>query len=166
MRMPFFSVIVPLYNKEKYIESTLNSILAQAFTDFEVIIVNDGSTDTKELETALKPYLDRIVYGEQENLGASQARNTAICLSKGEYLAFLDGDDIWLVPGGLTRVALPEGTLVVNSSQGGGSKDTWVLAAEPATLTRRPAGSAVVPDVIPHDVSSREAGPMSGGQQQ
>ena len=43
-----------------------------------------------------------------------------------------DGNDVWLLPGGLTRVALPEGTLVVNSSQGGGSKDTWVLAREPA----------------------------------
>jgi hypothetical protein len=49
-----------------------------------------------------------------------------------------DGDDVWVLPGGLTRVALPEGSLVVNSSQGGGSKDTWVLAGERATAPARP----------------------------
>jgi len=76
------------------------------------------------------------------------------------------GDDIWLLPGGLTRVALPEGALVVNSSQGGGSKDTWVLAAEPPVLpVRRPAGSRTV-EVVPHDVAPRDAGTASiGGQQ-
>jgi uncharacterized circularly permuted ATP-grasp superfamily protein len=75
-----------------------------------------------------------------------------------------DGSDVWLLPGGLTRVALPEGKLVVNSSQGGGSKDTWVLAAEPLVAPRaRP-----VPDVVPQHVSVRDAGPAagSGGQQQ
>jgi uncharacterized circularly permuted ATP-grasp superfamily protein len=77
-----------------------------------------------------------------------------------------DGSDVWLLPGGLTRVALPEGTLVVNSSQGGGSKDTWVLAREPAPAPRpRPAPRAT-PEVIPHDVSAREAATPSTGQQQ
>jgi uncharacterized circularly permuted ATP-grasp superfamily protein len=79
-----------------------------------------------------------------------------------------DGTDVWLLPGGLTRVALPEGTLVVNSSQGGGSKDTWVLAREPALPPRpRPAG-LLVPELVPHDVSVRDAGPggaMAGQQQ-
>jgi uncharacterized circularly permuted ATP-grasp superfamily protein len=80
--------------------------------------------------------------------------------------AINDGTDVWLLPGGLTRVALPEGTLVVNSSQGGGSKDTWVLAREPASVPRpRPAVHAT-PEVIPHDVSTREsAGPTMGQQQ-
>jgi uncharacterized circularly permuted ATP-grasp superfamily protein len=77
-----------------------------------------------------------------------------------------DGNDVWLLPGGLTRVALPEGTLVVNSSQGGGSKDTWVLAREPAPAPRpRPAPRAT-PEVIPHDVAAREAAMPSTGQQQ
>jgi uncharacterized circularly permuted ATP-grasp superfamily protein len=64
-----------------------------------------------------------------------------------------DGNDVWLLPGGLTRVALPEGTLVVNSSQGGGSKDTWVLAAEPSEVPQwaRPTPGPL-PEVIPHDV--------------
>jgi uncharacterized circularly permuted ATP-grasp superfamily protein len=71
-----------------------------------------------------------------------------------------DGDDVWLLPGGLTRVALPEGTLVVNSSQGGGSKDTWVLAREPMLPPRRRSSDALV--VSERDVSVREAGPGSG----
>jgi uncharacterized circularly permuted ATP-grasp superfamily protein len=76
-----------------------------------------------------------------------------------------DGSDVWLLPGGLTRVALPEGTLVVNSSQGGGSKDTWVLAREPAPAPRpRPAPRAT-PEVIPHDVAAREAAIPATGQQ-
>src|SRR3954447_21877944 len=68
-----------------------------------------------------------------------------------------DGTDVWLLPGGLTRVALPEGTLVVNSSQGGGSKDTWVLAREPAPVPRT-RSARTTPEVIPHDVSTRDAG--------
>jgi uncharacterized circularly permuted ATP-grasp superfamily protein len=78
-----------------------------------------------------------------------------------------DGNDVWLLPGGLTRVALPEGTLVVNSSQGGGSKDTWVLAKEPAPVPRPRVAPHPVPEVIPHDVSARDApGAGMAGQQQ
>jgi uncharacterized circularly permuted ATP-grasp superfamily protein len=80
-----------------------------------------------------------------------------------------DGTDVWLLPGGLTRVALPEGTLVVNSSQGGGSKDTWVLAAEPTAQPPRPRSAidAAAIEVVPHDVGTRETGPAGamGGQQ-
>jgi uncharacterized circularly permuted ATP-grasp superfamily protein len=78
-----------------------------------------------------------------------------------------DGTDVWLLPGGLTRVALPEGTLVVNSSQGGGSKDTWVLAREPASIPRPRPAVLPTPEVIPHDVSTGDA-PSAGlaGQQQ
>ena len=93
---PRVSVIVPAFNIAPFVKETLDSVFAQTYNNFEVILVNDGSPDTKELETALAPFFDRIIYAEQENLGASRARNTAICLSKGEYLAFLDGDDIWL----------------------------------------------------------------------
>ena len=79
-----------------------------------------------------------------------------------------DGTDVWLLPGGLTRVALPEGTLVVNSSQGGGSKDTWVLASGSPAPRQRQVSAPVVPEVIPQDVSTRDAGPGPGmaGQQQ
>ena len=96
IKTPKVSVVIPAYNIAPFVKETLDSVFAQTYNNFEVILVNDGSKDTKELETALKPYFDRIVYAEQENLGASQARNSAICLAHGEYLAFLDGDDIWL----------------------------------------------------------------------
>jgi uncharacterized circularly permuted ATP-grasp superfamily protein len=83
--------------------------------------------------------------------------------------ALNDGNDVWLLPGGLTRVALPEGTLVVNSSQGGGSKDTWVLASEPvlppSPRPSPPLEALGVP--VPRDVSARDTGPGQGmaGQQ-
>ncbi|HVE55213.1 MAG TPA: glycosyltransferase [Pyrinomonadaceae bacterium] len=93
---PRVSVVIPAYNIASFVKETLDSVFAQTYNNFEVILINDGSKDTKDLLAALKPYFDRIVYAEQENLGASQARNTAICLAQGEYLAFLDGDDIWL----------------------------------------------------------------------
>lgn len=93
---PKLSVIIPAYNIAGFIKETLDSVFAQTYKNFEVILVNDGSNDTKELESALAPYFDRIVYARQKNLGASQARNTAICLAQGKLLAFLDGDDLWL----------------------------------------------------------------------
>ena len=96
IRAPRVSVVIPAYNIALFVKETLDSVFAQTYNNFEVILINDGSKDTKDLEAALKPYFDRIVYAEQENLGASQARNTAICLAQGKYLAFLDGDDIWL----------------------------------------------------------------------
>ncbi|HEY0458839.1 MAG TPA: glycosyltransferase family 2 protein [Pyrinomonadaceae bacterium] len=96
VKSPRVSVVIPAFDIAPFVKETLDSVFAQTYNNFEVILVNDGSRDTKELEAALAPYFDRIVYAKQENLGASQARNTAICLSNGEYLAFLDGDDIWL----------------------------------------------------------------------
>lgn len=93
---PKVSVIIPVYDIAAYIAETLDSVFAQTFDDYEVILVNDGSTDTEELKAALAPFSERIVYAGQANLGASQARNAAICLARGELLAFLDGDDVWL----------------------------------------------------------------------
>jgi glycosyltransferase involved in cell wall biosynthesis len=90
------SIIIPAYNTSKYIRETLESVFAQTFENFEVIVVNDGSSDTKEFERELRPYLDRIVYIKQENRGASAARNAGIYRAIGEYIAFLDSDDIWL----------------------------------------------------------------------
>lgn len=89
------SVIIPAYNISGFIAATLDSVFAQTYRNFEVIIVNDGSEDTENLEKVLKPYLEKIIYGRQKNSGASKARNAAICLSRGELIAFLDGDDLW-----------------------------------------------------------------------
>ena len=92
---PLVSVIVPAYRVTESIAATLDSVLAQTFTDYEIIVVNDGSPDTEELESVLAPYRDRIVYLRQENQGLSGARNTGIRAARGKYIAPLDADDMW-----------------------------------------------------------------------
>jgi glycosyltransferase involved in cell wall biosynthesis len=93
--MPKLSVIMPSYNTASLIGEALDSVFAQSFRDFEVIVVNDGSPDTPELERVLQPYQERIVYLKQENRRACGARNNGISQAKGEFLAFLDSDDSW-----------------------------------------------------------------------
>ena len=95
-----FSVIIPLYNKAPYIRKALESVFAQTYTDFELIIVDDGSTDDSAaiaeecLHTShLSPLAFRLI--TQENSGVSAARNNGVAASKGEYVAFLDADDWW-----------------------------------------------------------------------
>lgn len=94
--IPTISVIIPAYDVAPYIAETLDSVFAQTFKQFEVVIVNDGSPDTVNLERALAPYLERIRYIRQEHSGASSARNRAVHEAHGEFLAFLDGDDLWM----------------------------------------------------------------------
>jgi len=98
-KQPLVSIIIPLYNSEKYITQALDSVFAQDYPNMEVIVVNDGSTD--DSINRLSPYLDKIILINQGNSGAAAARNTGIIRSLGEYIAFLDADDIWL-PGKIT----------------------------------------------------------------
>ena len=90
------SVVIPAYNAAPFIGAALDSVFAQSFTDYEVIVVNDGSPDTPELERAVLPLRARIVYISQPNGGPSSARNTAIRRARGTYVAFLDSDDVWM----------------------------------------------------------------------
>lgn len=93
--MPAVSVVIPLYNKSPYIARALNSVLAQSFQDFEVIVVNDGSTDGGE--EIVSAYNDiRIHLINQKNQGVSAARNHGIDAARAELIAFLDADDEWL----------------------------------------------------------------------
>lgn len=96
MNQPLVSVVIPAYKVAPFLAETLESVFAQTFSDFEVILVNDGSPDTDEMEKVIEPYRDRIVYLRQENQGAGAARNTGLRSARGRYVAFLDGDDIWL----------------------------------------------------------------------
>ncbi len=90
----FFSVVIPLYNKEKDIANTINSVLAQTYSNFELIIVNDGSTDnSRQVVEQFKD--DRIFLYDKLNGGAASARNHGVQKSNAEYIAFLDGDDYW-----------------------------------------------------------------------
>lgn len=92
--MPKISVVIPVYNSMPYLSITLEKLFQQTYKDFEAIIVNDGSTDkTQEYIASLKdPRLKAIA---QPNQGAGAARNTGIAHAKGEYIAFLDDDDLW-----------------------------------------------------------------------
>lgn len=92
---PAVSVIMPAYGVAKYIGAAIDSVLSQTFNDYEIIVVNDGAPDTEELEAVLAPYGDRIVYLKHENRGVCAARNTAISVARGRYLALLDPDDVW-----------------------------------------------------------------------
>jgi len=93
---PKVSVIIPTYKTAHCIAACLDSVFAQTYQDLEAVVVNDGSPDTPELEQALAPYMDRIVYIKQENKRTAGARNNAIRHARGEFVAFLDSDDVWM----------------------------------------------------------------------
>ena len=104
-----FSVIIPLYNKAPYIRKALESVFAQTYTDFELIIVDDGSTDDSAAiaeectrTSSLSPLAYRLI--KQPNAGVSAARNNGVAQANGDYLAFLDADD-WWEPTYLERMA-------------------------------------------------------------
>ncbi len=94
--MPTVSVIIPAYKAAEYIGETLNSVYAQTFTSIEVIVINDGSPDTEDLERELARFPPSLRYIKQENQGAASARNTGLSAATGEFVAFLDADDLWL----------------------------------------------------------------------
>lgn len=90
------SVVIPAYNVARFIKEALDSVFAQTYRHYEVIVVNDGSPDTPEFEKVLLPYIDRITYIKQENRGIGGARDTGLRAAKGSLVAFLDADDMWL----------------------------------------------------------------------
>lgn len=91
---PFFSVVIPLFNKENHIEGTIKSVLTQTFQDFEILVIDDGSTDggAKIVRSFQE---DRIRLIEQVNSGVSVARNRGIKAASADYIVFLDADDLW-----------------------------------------------------------------------
>ncbi len=91
---PLVSVIIPTYNRGWILKETIDSVLAQDFTDFELIVVDDGSTDNTQ--GILNSYKEDIVILRQDNKGVSSARNKGIASASGQFIAFLDSDDLWL----------------------------------------------------------------------
>lgn len=93
--MPKVSVIIPTYNRERFIADAIDSVLTQTYDDFEVIVVDDGSSDGTP--AILSRYADdRLIHLRQNNNGRSRARNRALAIARGKYIAFLDSDDVYL----------------------------------------------------------------------
>ena len=92
--MPFFSVIIPTYNRSVLLKRAIDSVLNQNFKDFELFVIDDGSTD--DTQETIKKYSGKLFYLKQKNSGVSAARNLGIKKCNGEYITFLDSDDSWL----------------------------------------------------------------------
>jgi len=90
---PLFSVVIPTFNRAQKVVRTIESVLAQTLADFEIWVVDDGSTD--QTAQVLRGYLDRIHYLPLQNCGAASARNAGIKHASGQYIGFLDSDDLW-----------------------------------------------------------------------
>ncbi len=93
---PAVSIIIPNYNTAEFIAETLDSVLAQTFTDYEIVVINDAAPDTEKLKKVLENYYDKIIFIDKFiNEGTSATRNFASKTVRGDYLCFLDADDIW-----------------------------------------------------------------------
>lgn len=92
--MPLVSVIIPTFNRSHFLKEAIDSVLKQDFKDFELIVVDDGSTD--DTEKILRSYANSLIFLSQENKGVSAARNSGIRISSGTFISFLDSDDLWL----------------------------------------------------------------------
>ena len=143
--MPLISVIIPAYQHGECVAEALESVLAQTFRDFEIIVINDGCTDSTD--KVLRPYVEKnlIRYFHQENQGISATRNRGLSLASGEFVAFLDDDDVWprdklewqvevmvnspvLVVGGLSSIfGKKSDRKAVIESAGYSKFDTWML---------------------------------------
>lgn len=93
-KKPIISIVVPAFNQAEFLADAVDSAMAQTYRDFEIILVDDGSTD--ETPTVARKFGKAIRYIRQENQGLAGARNTGVLLANGEYVALLDSDDLWL----------------------------------------------------------------------
>lgn len=121
--MPKVSVVIPAYNAMAYLPETVESVLRQTFTDFEVLIIDDGSSD-QIVQWASQVTDPRVKLISQENQGISGARNIGIDYAKGEYVAFLDADDIW------EPTKLEKQVRCLEDNPAVGLVNTWVLLTD------------------------------------
>ena len=127
-----FSVIIPLYNKAPYVAKAIQSVLAQTFTDYEMVIVDDGSKDeSAEIAAQIIDGHDNCRLIKQKNAGVSVARNNGVAVSQGEYLCFLDADD-WWEPMFLEEMA----KLIVEFSEAGIYGTNYTIVNETKHRTR------------------------------
>ncbi len=154
MPLPRVSVVICVYNGAQYVGHALDSVFAQGFDGMEVIVVDDGSTDTTP--QVLEGYGDRVRVIRQDNRGEAAARNTGVEASRARYTAFLDADDVWL-PGRLEKTVAaldsePNAVLAYADAVAVDERDhplaaTYVPARPgPAAVTGRPAHRRMVAD--------------------
>ena len=89
-------MIIPIYNEERYVAKAINSVLAQTYQDIEIVLINDGLPDDSKAVILDYLNLPNVVYLEQSNGGVAAARNIALRVARGELIAFLDQDDVWM----------------------------------------------------------------------
>lgn len=147
--MPTVSINLCCYNSEKYLEETLQSIFAQTYSDWELVVVNDGSTDSTERIAQRHLGEGRnIVYHAQANAGLGAARNKALELSQGEFIALIDHDDLWHPTKLEKQLALftrPEVALIYSGAA------AWIMGREPTlVVVKRPMyrGNVFIPIVL------------------
>jgi glycosyltransferase involved in cell wall biosynthesis len=142
-----FSIVMPAYNSEATIDVAIESALRQTRSNFELIVVDDGSTDNTVARVERHLDAGRIKLITQPNLGASAARNAAIAESVGEYVTLLDSDDVWLP----RYLEVMEETLHANPQAAVAFTDAWVLNDDIKKIARRTAMSAWSPSTDPSE---------------
>jgi len=143
--MPVASVIIPTFNRRALVAEAIESVLAQREADFELIVVDDGSTDGTE--AALAPLRDRFRLLRQANRGVSAARNAGARIARGQWLAFLDSDDLWLPDKLGTQMAFLRAHAEVRICQTG---EIWIrngVRVNPCNHHRKPDGDVFLPSL-------------------
>jgi glycosyltransferase involved in cell wall biosynthesis len=149
-RAPTFSIVMPAYNAAQTIGVAIKSVLAQTRGDFELIVVNDGSTDGTAAQ--VEPFLSdgRVRLISQPNSGQAQARNAAIELARGTYVSLLDSDDLWLPQ----YLGVMAATLDADPAAAVAYTDAWVLDDELRRIARQTAMSSNQPTSVPPDADA------------
>lgn len=146
--MALIDVAIPTYNCAAYIGEALDSIFSQGEHEFRVLVVNDGSTDNTE--DVLQPYMDRIVYFSKPNEGVVKTRNYAMDRLKGDFVAFLDADDVWL-PGKIDKqLAVLEGDAGVGGVYANASLVNREGKSEGRAYIQGEIREELVPDIYPY----------------
>ena len=133
--MPLVSVIIPTYNRQQLVQRAIRSVLSQTFSDFEILVVDDGSTDNTAV--VIQAFEDpRIVYLNQNHSGLpAVARNTGIKHATGDYIAFLDSDDLWLPE----KLDLQIAFMTAHSEIGLSFTNIWIFESDPEECWPEPA---------------------------
>lgn len=156
--MPKVSVVIAAYNSMRYLPQTLNTVLEQTFQDFEVIIVDDGSSDHIKAWAATLNQ-PKVKFFSQQNAGSAAARNTALSHATGEYIAFLDADDLW------DQRKLETHVQALDANPEAGLAYSWVATIDEhdrskGKVCENSESGDVLPRLIEHDIIECGSNPM------